>query len=288
MAQQFFACLVLLTSVTSFAGDWPQLLGPNRDGQANEVSLPDWNQQKPAVLWRADIGSGYAGAAVVHDHVVVSHRRGTEERLTCLHAADGSSLWEATFPATYQTMIDPDDGPRCVPTIAGEQVLMFGAAGDLRCVDLKTGQVTWQTPLREQFEAPDGYFGAGSSPLVIGDRIIVCVGGKQAGVVAVSLKNGQVLWKSEPSEAAYASPVLITRAKDLAVLCVMRLEAWLMDPDDGKILERVKFGLRGPTVNAASPIVRGSQSFLTASYGIGGTVIDWGDKPKAIWANDAS
>ncbi len=47
-----------------YGGDWPQILGPNRDGQAEgEAPLKtDWKADAPQVVWTEAIGSGYAGA----------------------------------------------------------------------------------------------------------------------------------------------------------------------------------------------------------------------------------
>src|SRR5438046_2129385 len=100
------------------AGDWPQILGPARNGHAeNEHLIDSWPSGGPKILWRFKLGSGYAGAAVSGDRVVVFHRLQSNERIECLAAASGQSMWKANFPATYRGGIDPDTGPRCVPLI---------------------------------------------------------------------------------------------------------------------------------------------------------------------------
>src|SRR4051794_38335895 len=80
--------LALLLSATATAADWPQILGPNRNGHAENERLADtWPAAGPQTLWRYPLGSGYAGAAVVGDRVVVFHRISNNERVECLSAA---------------------------------------------------------------------------------------------------------------------------------------------------------------------------------------------------------
>ncbi len=132
----------------------------------------------------------------------------------------------------------------------------------------------WQRALRAEYQADDGYFGAGSSPVVLEDRIIVNVGGKKGGVVAVQLKDGKTLWTATEYEASYAAPILIGTKKSFVVVPT-RLKTVAIDVRDGRVLWEIPFGQRGPTVNAATPIALSkSKLFLTASYGIGSIVLE--------------
>ncbi len=66
------------------AGDWPQILGPNRDGQALDESplKTDWKESAPKTLWSLPISSGYAGAAIAKGIVYLADRSASQERLT--------------------------------------------------------------------------------------------------------------------------------------------------------------------------------------------------------------
>src|SRR5437764_273450 len=112
------AFLIFLSLADTRAGDWPQILGPRRNGHADgEQLLKKWPAGGPKVLWRYALGSGYAGAAVAGNRVVVFHRIGASERVECLAADSGKSQWKTDFPALYRGGVDPDIGPRCVPLI---------------------------------------------------------------------------------------------------------------------------------------------------------------------------
>lgn len=263
------------------AQDWPQMLGPERSGQATGQSQPHvpWPEQA-TVAWQAELGSGYAGPAVSGEQVLVLHRQGQTEMLESFDLADGQSRWQTTWPASYRSSIDPDDGPRCVPTVAtdgdSQTAICYGAAGDLSAVDVQTGKLRWHRPLRSEYQADDGYFGAGSAPLVLGQRVIVCLGGKRSGIIAVDLETGKTLWTATDYDASYAAPIAIDPR---TILVVTRLQTVLVDVATGQVLSEIRFGSRGPTVNAATPIAIGAERYLlTASYGVGMTILSTADR----------
>lgn len=274
------------------AGDWPQVLGPLRNGQTvNEPEIKPWTQGGPQKRWSAALGAGYAGPAVFQDRVIVFHREGNQERLEAFDAATGTKLWSTPFDATYTGGIDPDKGPRCVPLIDQGRVLAFGAAGNLHCVSLKDGHVNWSRSLAAEFSGKEGYFGFGTSPIVEADKVLVNLGGAKAGIVALNLQDGQIAWKSTDEDASYSSPTRTTIADKPSdkpcVIFVTRLNTVGIDPRDGSVLFRFPFGKRGPTVNAATPLVIDNRLFLSASYGIGAELRTLTPRgADRVWAND--
>lgn len=251
-------------------GDWPQILGPNRDGVAQGEATPQpWPEEGPPQVWSTPVGEGFAGPAVAGNQVLIFHRFGKEERLTAVAAQTGEVQWQQKFPATYSGGYNPDSGPRCVPLIHGGRVYLFGAAGDLRCLELETGQPRWSVDAYGKFAGDEGYFGVGSTPIVAGNRLIVNVGGRNAGIVAFDLENGEAVWKKTREGASYSSPTLAQIGGRTAVVFVTRLNAVALDPTNGNVLFQFPFGRKGPTVNAAVPLVVGDRLFVSASYGIG-------------------
>jgi outer membrane protein assembly factor BamB len=270
------------------AADWPQILGPNRDGQASLATVASQDSDAPwpselQINWKTQLGSGFGGSAIVGGQVLTMHREDSKEILEAVSLADGSQLWQSTWPASYEGRINPDEGPRCVPVVQSGKVFCYGAAGDLACVQLSDGMLLWRRSLRREYDADDGYFGAGSTPLAIDGLVIVGVGGKQAGIVAVDQATGKTVWTATNYEASYASPIAVRAANKLLALVVMRLNAVLVDVPTGKVLSEVKFGSRGPTVNAATPIPLGpNEFFLTASYGVGALTLSIDDSLSLV------
>jgi outer membrane protein assembly factor BamB len=282
--------MLVASSRAARAGDWPQILGPNRNGVAVDEAAPDQLPAALRVVWEIPIGQGYAGPAVVGSHVVVFHRMGDLERVQSVDRATGQTRWQHDFDANYRGGVDPDTGPRCVPLISQQIVLAYGAGGVLRALQLADGKPLWSRDLLDDFGGSDGYFGAGTSPIVVGNRVLVNAGGRRgAGLVALALQTGETLWQATDDGASYSSPTLVTRGGQTRVLFVTRLNALLVDPQDGRVMARYPFGRSGPTVNAASPIVFDDYAFLTASYRVGAVLLKFaGDGWQQIWANDDS
>ena len=278
----------LLSTAAALAGDWPQILGPHRNGHADNESLASsWPAGGPKKLWRFQLGSGYAGPTVVDQRVIVFHRVGDQERIECLDAAAGKSQWKADFPASYRGGIDPDKGPRCVPMIGERSAFVFGASGDLHAVKLDSGEKLWSRSLYADYRGDEGYFGAGSTPILVANKLLVNVGARGAGLVALEPDTGKTAWQASDEAASYSSPTIAHIDGQDKALFVTRYNCVLADPADGRVTQLFPFGMRGPTVNAATPLVIGNKLFTTASYGVGAAYAALSDAPtKPLWTND--
>jgi outer membrane protein assembly factor BamB len=271
------------------AGDWPQILGPARDGRATgETLLAQWPAGGPRQVWTYKVGSGFGGPAVAGNRVVVFHRIGENERVEALDVETGRSLWKADFPALYRGGINPDTGPRCVPVIYQDNVYVFGAAGDLHSVALATGAKRWSRSTYEDYNGDEGYFGAGSTPIVADDKLLVNVGGRSgAGLVAFALDTGKTVWQATDERASYSSPTTATIDGQQYAIFVTRMNAVAIDPRSGKVRFQFPFGRTGPTVNAATPLVFDGHLFVTASYGIGAELARIsGGQRVTVWSSD--
>lgn len=276
-------------STLGWAGDWPQILGPNRDGVAVDEKLhAEWDSKGPKVLWEKQVGGGFAGVAVAGDRVVAFVREGQNEIVRCYAASSGAVVWESRSPSTYQGGVSNDKGPRCVPIISKDRVFTFGVQGVLKCVSLSDGKELWQRNTTEEFKPLEGYFGVGSSPVLYEDQLIVNVGGRDdSSVVAFNVVNGKTVWKTFTDAASYSSPVIASIDRSDVAIVVTRLHVTGIDPSSGKLLFSIPFGARGPTVNGATPVVLGNRVFLTASYNIGAMLFEINDSTaKEIWRNE--
>jgi len=280
------------------AGDWPQILGPERNGiaAADETLATEWPAEGPYTLWQREVGSGYAGVAVANKRAVLFHRVDGKEVTESLDAASGKTIWTDEHPTTFAPQVGGGDGPLCVPVIQGGRVFTFGAEGVLTCLDAATGKQLWLRDTHTDFGAQPGYFGAGSSPIVVKDLVIVNVGGgqKEAGIVAFAVATGKTVWTKTSERASYSSPVLTTIADVPHLIVVARYRVLLLDPATGAIRWQFSFGQRGPTVNGANPLaIKGKDGnphlLVTAAYGIG-SVYGAFDKNKftKLWDGDQS
>jgi len=255
-------------------GDWPQILGPTRNGVAvGDERLADrWPAGGPRQAWKRDVGAGVAGVAVAGDRVFLFHRVGEREVLEALDAATGDTVWSDGHATSFVPQVGGSDGPLCTPVVHEGRVIVFGAQGMLACVEAASGRRVWQRATHREFDANEGYFGAGAAPLVVAGRVIVNVGGRKgdAGIAAFDLATGETLWTATREGASYSAPVAVAIGGAERVVMVTRLSCLLLDPATGDVCWSFPFGQRGPTVNAASPVVVGDGRLLvTAAYGIG-------------------
>lgn len=284
-------CLFLLSlnglSSHSLGHDWPQFLGPTRDGAYQGEIATSWDEQPPKTLWRAKVGAGFSAPVVSDGRVLLFDRSKDRERLTCYRVSDGKRSWTAGYPATYKDDFGFSNGPRATPAVSGGQVFTYGAAGVLTAWDLATGLKAWQVDTHAKFQPKKGFFGAAPSPLVEDGRVLVNVGGAGgAGVVAFDARSGAVVWKATDHEIGYASPTSATIAGERHLLFLTR--SGLVDlTADGKVRFEFPFRARiAASVNAATPLVLGSRVFLSASYRTGAVVLDIASKPPAvIWSS---
>jgi len=253
------------------AGDWPQILGSNRDGIAvDETLLDEWPKSGPKEIWQAGVGQGFAGVAVDSDVVYVFHRVDGLETVEARGASTGDIIWTQRFPCAYRGGYSSDSGPRCVPVVTDDRVFVFGVEGVLRCLNRSDGSEIWNRDTAKEFHSPDGYFGVGSTPVLHNDLLIVNVGGRQdAAVVAFSANDGKTVWQSFSDTASYSSPVVTDINGTLHALVVTRYHMVSLDPANGKIRFQFPFGMRGPTVNGATPVLVDDRLFVSSSYRVG-------------------
>src|SRR5437773_2615825 len=109
------------TSTIAWADDWPQWLGPQRDGVWREDKiLAKFPQGGPKVRWRTPIAEGYSGPSVANGKVYITDRvraKGVAnpedsfdkkakvagvERVLCLNESDGAILWKYEYPVEYR------------------------------------------------------------------------------------------------------------------------------------------------------------------------------------------
>ena len=287
----------LVVSVVALAGwslmaqaqEWPQYLGPERDGRYSGPPLStSWPGDRPATLWTRAVGEGFAGPAVAGGRVLLFHRVGDREVLEALDALTGRPLWRHDYPTAYRDDFGFDEGPRAVPVVAGDRVFTFGAQGQLHAVSLETGASLWHVDTQARFGFRKGFFGAAGSPLVDGDRVIANIGADDAGIVAFDAASGAVLWTATSDEASYSSAVAADLGGVRHAVFFTRNGLVGLDPASGEVrFERRWRSRLGASVNAATPLVVDDLIFVSASYRTGAAVFRVaGSELTPLWSSD--
>jgi outer membrane protein assembly factor BamB len=284
----FASVLWVLGGSVARAIDWPQWLGPNRDGVWREEGLlTKFPAGGPKVLWRTPIGAGYSGPSVAEGRVYVMDRirpkdasgkparptRGGipgKERTLCLQSSDGKILWKDEYDCSYT--ISYPSGPRTTPTVRDGRVYSLGAMGHLRCLDANSGKVVWAKELMKDYhlDAPP-VWGFAAHPLLDGDLLYSLVGGEGSAVAAFNKDTGKEVWRALASEEVGYSPPMIYEAGGKRQLVI-----WLsdsingLDPATGKVFWTLPYPASGkpqrPAVNIATPQLLGDSLFVSTYY----------------------
>ncbi len=295
-AARFQTALIVAATMAGSAAalgaqDWPQILGPGRNGiYTGPPIVASFPRTGPPLLWTRDVGAGFAGPAVAAGKLVLFHRLNNRETVDAMDAATGQTLWTFDYPTGYRDDFGFDEGPRAVPVIAGGRVFTHGADGWLHALDFATGRKLWSSDTRRGFDAPKGYFGVATSPLVDGDRVMVNVGGKTGGIVAFDAASGKTLWTSTSDEASYSAPVIADIAGQHTAVFFTRTGLVAVDPANGNVRYQYRWRARmAASVNAAAPIVVKDQIFLSASYGTGAVLLQVANSAVTpVWSGDES
>lgn len=268
------ALLITFTAIAS-AADWPVWRGPNRDGISTE-KLTGTEVKK---LWETNIGIGFASFTVADGRVYTTGHADSKDTVFCFDAATGKEVWKHDYAADLGDKYY-EGGTSATPTLENGKAYHLSRWGDLFCFDAATGKIVWQKNVQKETEANIPDWGFAGSPLVHGDLLILNVG--KAGA-AVEKATGKLVWKSDTDNAGYCTPYPITvNGKAQVVLSSGRAYKGI-DPSNGAVLWEHTWST-SYGVNAADPILSGTQLFISSGYNKGCALLDLASsEPKEVW-----
>jgi len=210
------------------ASDWPQFRGPNCSGRAaTDARLPDKIGPSTNVLWKTPLPPGHSSPVVAGDRIYLTAVRAKRLLTLAVDRKDGRVLWEAEAPArTLEQVHRIGSHAQPTPTSDGERVVSFFGSCGLFCYD-RGGKPLWHRamgPFKNDF-------GAGSSPILVGDRVILCQDHDQGSfLMAFDKRTGATLWKTDRSEflRGYCTPVIWDNAgrKQIVVAGTLRVAGY--------------------------------------------------------------
>jgi outer membrane protein assembly factor BamB len=288
LAVPLAGAVVLLASVLVRADDWPQWLGPKRDGVWRETGLLDrFPKGGPEVRWRTPIENGFSGPAVADGRVYVMDRRRArddkgnplrptrdkgfpgKERVLCLGEANGKVLWKHEYDCPYKVSFP--NGPRCTPLVHKGKVYTLGTMGDLLCLDAAKGEVVWSKNLVKEYKADVPVWGFAAHPLIDGDLLYCLVGGPGSAVVAFNKDTGREVWKALTCEEVGYAPPMIYEAGGKRQLIIWHTEAInSLNPATGEVYWSQPYPTRGkpkrPAVSIVTPVRLDDLLYVTGFY----------------------
>jgi outer membrane protein assembly factor BamB len=282
---RFVIILASLFSSANYlhADDWPQWLGPKRDGVWRETGiLTKLPKEGLKVLWRAPVDQGYSGPAVAEGLVFVTDwvrdanakppdnafsraRMAGKERVHCLDAKTGEKKWSIEYDCPYG--VSYPAGPRCTPLVHDGKVYTLGTMGDLLCLDVKDGTKVWSKNFVKDFNAKVPLWGFAGHPLLDGDRLICLVGGPDDHLaVALNKDTGKEIWHAlSADEPGYAPPVIVQAGKTRQLIIWHPEAINALDPETGKVFWSQPFVAKNG-LSVSMPRVSGDRLFITSFY----------------------
>ncbi len=271
-------CAVALAETKT---DWPHFRGPECTGICPETGLI---QEIPAdglpLLWQLKgCGTGYSSVAIVDDRIfTMGDRPDGDDNSQFVIAFDLK-----THKELWATKIGPPhrDGSRCTPTIDAGRLYAIGTSGNLVCLETATGTTKWTKNLERDFggKMMSGWKWS-ESPLIDGDKVICTPGTKDAVLVALNKKSGDLIWKSVMPDigsagkdgAGYTSVVVATVDGVRQYMTIVGRGAVGVAADTGAFLWGYN-RIANKVANIPSPVVRGNHVFVTTSYKTGSALL---------------
>lgn len=276
---RFPTLVLLLFALPLAASDWPQFLGPDRDGKSAETNLlHEWPADGPELLWEVTgLGQGYSSLAIADGKIytqgqMIADRSFPLHHLIALDAESGEKVWQRSNHKPYRDDYDLGDGPRGTPTVDGDRVYALSASGRLICADAQSGEEIWNVDLFGRFDGRQLVWGLSESPLIDGDRVIVHASGSKGGLVALDKNTGETVWVSEPGKAGYSSAVIVEVDGVRQYVTLDAVGGLGVRAEDGEVLWRYD-RVSNDTANIATPLIRDQHVFLSTAYGTGAALL---------------
>jgi len=255
-------------------GVWPRFRGPNFDAISAEDISPAtaWPAGGPKVLWSAEVGEGFAGAAIYGGRVYMLDydREQQADVVRCLSLQDGKDIWRYSYPIKVKRWHGMS---RTVPAVTDKYVVTIGPKCHVTCLDSMTGNFRWMFNLVAEFGTKVPQWYTAQCPLIEDGKAIIAPAGKDVLMMAVDCESGEIVWKTPNPDGwvmTHSSIVPMEfNGKRFYVYCGgdhIRGGVIGVSVEDGSVLW--KYDQWKVRFNVPTPVVVGQDRiFLTAGYG---------------------
>jgi outer membrane protein assembly factor BamB len=216
-----YLCLVLFpfivpsTGMTQATGfhSWNQFRGPARSGTSQEIiTFSEGSSPEARLVWKKPIGSGFSEMAVEGVFLFTMESEQLDstsghEFVSCYDNRTGEPVWKSRVDSLF--FDEFGNGPRSTPFIGNHFIYSLSSYGKLSAHDKADGTLRWQVDLVEDFKATVPRWGFSTSPLMIGNTLVIEAGGAEGkAFVGFDSRTGTPAWSNGSGVASYCSPVL--------------------------------------------------------------------------------
>ena len=265
-----------------FSADWPNWLGPTKDGVSTETN---WGNGLDNLQWKEKVGVGFSSVVVANGRLFTmghdGQKRGGNETVYCLDAKTGKPIWTDSYNAPLVDYLH-EGGPCATPTVDGNAVYAISKHGLLNAYQASTGKKVWSKDMMAvsgMRKVPE--WGFAGSPYVMGNLLLIEAGA----TFALNKQTGDIIWKSKDYRPAYGSPISFKSGENTHVAVLKTDGLVILDAQDGKTLAFEKWETNYRT-NASTPIIKGDKIFISTGYRRGCALFQWNGKSlRKIYEN---
>ena len=273
--------------ISKGSSDWNSWQGPNFDKKSSFTGIKkDWPKGLKKVwevnyLCQGDKSATWSAPVIRGNVLIAPGRDDTNDLIFCLNAETGELFWKGSYEAKTNDNHGP--GARATPVIDNNRVFSYGRGGDLVCWNLQNGKIIWHQRVAD-IGGVEPDWGYSSSPLVIGNKVIIQAGGK-ALAAAYDKITGEVIWTSGNGPGGYSPLNVFTQDSSLLLFSGEALSG--LNRETGAFNWTLPWVVEYK-INAATPLSEGNIVFITSGYKKGSMAVRIDkNKPIILWQSNA-
>lgn len=261
-----FALLIFFSNSLTHAEDWPQFLGPDRNGISKETKWrSNWSEKDVKISWKAEVGIGFSSMSVKDGRFFTMGHRAGNDLVYCLNAETGKEIWKYKYKCKIVDNLH-EGGPAATPTIDGDRVYTLSKEGHIFCFNAKNGDVIWEKYIPKFLKAKMPEWGFSASALVLGDKVIFDGGP----LFALNKKDGSLIWKTKKKyTCGYGSAIYFKQDKQGTLACLNNDGLILADPNTGKVHDLYTWPTQYQTNSTTPLFLNDGTIFISTAYNKG-------------------
>ena len=174
--------------------------------------LETWPESGPELLWRYEVGIGYAGVTVANDHVYVA---GGEMSYLYVFTLDGRLEHRIRVGGAGWKRFS---GTRSTPLVVGDMAITTTPDAGIYAIDLAKCETRWKINAWKDFGSGKGGQGWGypESPILHGDTVIfntVSRDDETPPLVAIRVADSRKVWGMDPGKGKAYSAADVSAAR---------------------------------------------------------------------------
>lgn len=262
-------------SIACHSQDWNQFRGPNRNGSLQNLQIADTS---PELIWKKSLGSGFS-EILSQANMLITMCSDTAEKAEfaiAFEANTGKQLWKTRLDSIFIDVDGFGNGPRSTPVVDEGTAFCLTSFGKLCAVSLDDGSIKWQKDFVKEFESNIPRWAFSTSPLSLGNSIIIEIGGTDSrGFASIDKSTGKINWVKGNASSYYCSPTIATINNQTQV--VFASDSMLISYDEaGNEIWSHRMPLRYPT---ATPLfIENNRFFVSSAGNTGGFMVEINEK----------